>query len=423
MAQRFRYDFGRVRVHTDARAAESAQAVNAHAYTVGEDIVFGRGRYAPSAVAGQRLLAHELTHVVQQPAAWTIRRTPAPPPKKQRKPTVDEIAREIGPALGGPYKDYAAYARTMVPGNFLGHPIIAGARQELVAKMPAAKTAINAEFAKSGRAIPPGYGISSVGGFRWAEGQHGWGLAIDLDVPSNPYVMHEKNEATLDAQLAPVYHRIAEFIMNSPVGGQQSIIPRIITSSRQLPGSSATTRAARLGEYYDRLQSESSAMIDYFTLMKHPSALAAFLAPNGAWATKHPGTTPPPAAAVERQMWEDYATLGGRIPVGGPPGVTGFKEPAPIGSADRPFLPHRGHQQDPAKGFLTIPREVVIGLGRTLTRWGAIDFGQQSGDVQHFDDERGIGLEIRAAARRAAQKIATAATTPPPHAAAAGVTP
>jgi hypothetical protein len=59
-------DFSRVRVHTDDRAAASARAVDAHAYTVGSHIVFDRGRYAPATPAGQRLLAHELAHVVQQ---------------------------------------------------------------------------------------------------------------------------------------------------------------------------------------------------------------------------------------------------------------------------------------------------------------------------------------------------------------------
>lgn len=66
MEQRFGHDFGKVRVHTDSRAAESAQAVNAVAYTVGRDVVFGAGQYAPHNREGQRLLAHELTHVVQQ---------------------------------------------------------------------------------------------------------------------------------------------------------------------------------------------------------------------------------------------------------------------------------------------------------------------------------------------------------------------
>jgi hypothetical protein len=55
-----------LRVHTDSRAAESADSVNALAYTVGRQIVFGSGRYAPQTTAGKQLLAHELTHVVQQ---------------------------------------------------------------------------------------------------------------------------------------------------------------------------------------------------------------------------------------------------------------------------------------------------------------------------------------------------------------------
>jgi hypothetical protein len=63
---RFGYDFSQVRVHTNPQAAESAKAVNAHAYTVGQNVVFGAGQYQPHSSAGQKLLAHELTHVVQQ---------------------------------------------------------------------------------------------------------------------------------------------------------------------------------------------------------------------------------------------------------------------------------------------------------------------------------------------------------------------
>jgi len=59
-------DFGSVRVHTDAAAASSAKAWRARAYTVGEHIVFARGAFSPGTVAGRRLLAHELAHVVQQ---------------------------------------------------------------------------------------------------------------------------------------------------------------------------------------------------------------------------------------------------------------------------------------------------------------------------------------------------------------------
>ncbi len=63
---RFGYDLSQVRVHTDSRAAEAASAVNASAFTVGRDIVFGDGQYAPEMNSGKQLLAHELTHVLQQ---------------------------------------------------------------------------------------------------------------------------------------------------------------------------------------------------------------------------------------------------------------------------------------------------------------------------------------------------------------------
>lgn len=66
MEPRFGHDFGNVRVHTDARAAESAAAVNAVAYTVGPNIAFASQEYAPATSAGRQLLAHELAHVVQQ---------------------------------------------------------------------------------------------------------------------------------------------------------------------------------------------------------------------------------------------------------------------------------------------------------------------------------------------------------------------
>jgi Domain of unknown function (DUF4157) len=66
MEPRFGHDFSHVRLHTDSKAAESARAVNALAYTVGRDVVFGARQYAPYTDDGRRLVAHELTHVVQQ---------------------------------------------------------------------------------------------------------------------------------------------------------------------------------------------------------------------------------------------------------------------------------------------------------------------------------------------------------------------
>ena len=63
---RFGHDFSQVQVHTDARAAQSAAAVQAQAYTVGQHIVFGAGRYAPHTPKGQGLIRHELVHTIQQ---------------------------------------------------------------------------------------------------------------------------------------------------------------------------------------------------------------------------------------------------------------------------------------------------------------------------------------------------------------------
>jgi uncharacterized protein DUF4157 len=66
MEQRFGYDFSRVRLHSGPAAEQSAREVDANAYTAGHDIVFGAGRFSPGTLEGRRLIAHELTHVVQQ---------------------------------------------------------------------------------------------------------------------------------------------------------------------------------------------------------------------------------------------------------------------------------------------------------------------------------------------------------------------
>ena len=83
-----RYDFSQVRIHTGAKAADSARGMGAVAYTVDHDIVFGPGAYAPSTTAGDHLLAHELTHVIQQGQGRTVsdrvvQRQKAPPSPKR----------------------------------------------------------------------------------------------------------------------------------------------------------------------------------------------------------------------------------------------------------------------------------------------------------------------------------------------------
>ena len=89
-AEKFRHDFSQVRVHTDEQAAESARAVSALAYTVGNHLVFGAGRYSPANGSGRRLLAHELTHVVQQ----QHESVPSPQYRLEIGPSQDHYERE-----------------------------------------------------------------------------------------------------------------------------------------------------------------------------------------------------------------------------------------------------------------------------------------------------------------------------------------
>jgi hypothetical protein len=77
MEGRFGQDFSDVRVHTDKQASDSAEAVGANAYTVGNDVVFRAGQFDTASPTGQRTLAHELTHVVQQ-RSGPVDGSPAP---------------------------------------------------------------------------------------------------------------------------------------------------------------------------------------------------------------------------------------------------------------------------------------------------------------------------------------------------------
>jgi hypothetical protein len=106
MEPRFQQDFSRVRVHTDVRAAESARSVGALAYTVGQDVVFGAGRYEPATTAGRQLLAHELTHVAQQQSGsvgfgQVLQRQRPGTQDPLHDPLIEEFRREQGFPPGG----------------------------------------------------------------------------------------------------------------------------------------------------------------------------------------------------------------------------------------------------------------------------------------------------------------------------------
>jgi hypothetical protein len=97
MEPSFGHDFSQVRMHTDSKAAESARAVSALAYTVGRNVVFGAGQYAPTSAVGKRLLAHELTHVMQQgnTAGHPMNRLTVSEPQGMAEKQADVAARTI----------------------------------------------------------------------------------------------------------------------------------------------------------------------------------------------------------------------------------------------------------------------------------------------------------------------------------------
>jgi hypothetical protein len=104
---RFGVDFGAVQVHTDARAATSAAEYNARAYTFGRNIVFGANEYQPGSSSGRHLLAHELSHVVQQtaPAVPSTRGDSEPGTEIQTrtKATVGETPLVLAPMIQGDF--------------------------------------------------------------------------------------------------------------------------------------------------------------------------------------------------------------------------------------------------------------------------------------------------------------------------------
>jgi len=128
MESRIGFDFSKVRIHNDAPAAASAKSMRARAYTVGNDVVFGAGQYSPKSAQGRRLLAHELTHVVQQSQ-------PAPRPH----PVVHAAPRGIQRFLEGA-KDWLLSKLK----NLKGYPlfcVVVG--QDLITGQPVEQNATN----------------------------------------------------------------------------------------------------------------------------------------------------------------------------------------------------------------------------------------------------------------------------------------
>jgi hypothetical protein len=161
---RFNADFSQVRVHSDDAAAASARGLNAEAYTAGNDIIFGAGRYAPGTPAGRRLLAHELAHVAQQ-----ARGAAALGPVIQRK----KVGTDFGEFETTNFKEHASGVEI----TLLFHPD--------KAKVDATKIAM-VQSVKATNEAGKAYAVNpSIAGRMVPKGKPGAGYAIDASGETN----------------------------------------------------------------------------------------------------------------------------------------------------------------------------------------------------------------------------------------------
>ena len=306
-------------------------------------------------------------------------------------PSLDDVVVALDRVAGTSLGNYAAYRATLVNGTVFGQPVT-GLHPTFLRKLELAQADAQQRIGGTG-AI--NWGISSIGGHSLRpprnSGWHPWGLAIDMNYASSPFIMHEGGEAALDAQIGPVYHRIARFVL----GRTESVIPRAITQGTQ--------SAQRTATFYPQLAAESNSMMAYFRFLTAPGELDDRLRQrpldaDAARAFFGDGTAPTASNVLARIM-RDYVLLAGRPG----PAVPNHAYPqVPPVSGDRPFAGANA-ARDPLRGFLSIRSEIVLALSAQGLRWGAIDFGPQSGDVMHFDDGRGaLARQITAAKAAAA---------------------
>ncbi len=440
---RFGFDFSSVRVHANSTASQSAEATRAEAYAVGDHIVFGANRYPPQTESGRHLLAHELAHVLQQGNGQStpLRRAPptnppapaAPPAGAKKNPTQCNFNCDDTSFLASPLAEREAQFDQSCPDSFppanktafFGQPIPAETGTMLRTKLLQAQSLAMRDMCLQGK-DPHGYTLDRrIGTYPSHSG--GIDKSVDIDTEGQPFIMHENSsdaamaagERAIDRETGPVFDRIS-FWEN----GRKSVIPGGITSVARVPGGSGTQRTwtdpatgqantpVTTGEIYDRLDEENMGMRGYFLLLeKNDAQLKAAIAEVlAADPTRAAGFAPyqlptdatdASAQAFRKRLAEDTLIVGGSKAQLADLTDDKFAKATnalPDHPGDRPFQggaraydPLAKTQvgatanRRPELGFLSLPREVVVALTAVGLRWGAIDFGGESGDVMHFD--------------------------------------
>jgi hypothetical protein len=434
MEPRFGYDFSSVRIHADDKAAASADALSARAYTVGGHIVFSNRE----SVVSWPLLAHELTHVVQQQGNIVLRAPdktkPTPPPPPPPTPCTincaDPAFLKLSPADRETQFDSQCPQGYPKDTTFFGQAIPGPTSAKLRGKLLAAAARAKRLMCIHGK-DPSTYTldrkVQTYGTHSPSESR-----AVDIDYWGQTYILHEgggyKHKGDVESQLSPVYNRIAFWRH-----GTKSIIPRGIQTVQPVDKGApdartwvnpetGKTETTTTGELYDKLKTESDAMTEYFELLIESDL--AFETDVRMFVDRHKddmdaakklglptASTADDVKKFRQRVVDDYRLLGGskaqlKSFAGqadadlshAPPTV---KEDGKDVELARPF--RGGTPKDPLSlkddpaanrrpelGFVTLPREVVVALTQEGLVWGAIDFGAEAGDVMHFDCRRDI---------------------------------
>ncbi|GAB3951377.1 hypothetical protein GCM10029976_087670 [Kribbella albertanoniae] len=253
------------------------------------------------------------------------------------------------------------------------HPQLAAAllRADAIARQKIAAT--------EGRPVEASdWRISDMQGLQFgSHGFHTFGLAVDLNYKTMPYLMNEgaydtiPREGPLDVKLRRIYRRIAWLML-----GRESVIPGVIPKG-------GGTRS------YPALAAESQAMQAYFALRGNPAGLKSKLEERDEAAVKiiFDGAPGDRATVLPGLLDTDHDQLSAAPEVN--PAL-----PATARPMDSPFDPKKGHT-DPSGGFMTIRQEIHDALKEAdpAIRWGGTDFGEESGDLMHFDLGKGISYD------------------------------
>jgi len=295
-------------------------------------------------------------------------------------PSADAIARELSGGTDATWRDFAARMKreteavepkesddVLVNGKFLGHAIDGGVSLLVRRRLRKAELSLSRE---QWDAIAPK--ILTIGGIRPKRGSpdvpdrgHGWGDSFDINADRCPYLIGEGPEAELDAELRPVYNRIAELIL-----GRKSVIPRL--RERQ------TTQPEAVRALWHELEAESDAFKRYFSLLNNRNNMPTVV--NWVRANSPQASLPPEGLSYE-ELLKQYLILAQQ------PKLIDLKTgnerklaPKPTKQGDRPFA-----HSDPRDGFLdALPEELVVALVKAGLDWGACAMGSQSGDLMHF---------------------------------------